>query len=210
MSGHRNARRGRARRRTRGGLLLVALLGAVTLVACGSDDDGGGSSASPRPTAPDTSSFSGTPPSGLESAASSAVGSARASASAAASSASAAASSFAASVSADTARAAAAAEAELKKVEGRGNAVSDVSMTGLPREKTGGLLAVLVTITNRTDSKASYAVQVDFEDSDGKVVDTRFLGAPGLAPGKRAQPVAVSREPAGSDLTPRLTKAQRY
>jgi hypothetical protein len=32
-------------------------------------------------------------------------------------------------------------------------------MTGLPRAKTGGLLAVLVNITNNTDRTASYAVQ---------------------------------------------------
>jgi hypothetical protein len=95
-------------------------------------------------------------------------------------------------------------------VRGSGNAMSDVSMTGLPRAQTGGLLAVLVTITNKTDHKASYAVQIDFEDAEGKVVETRYVGAENLDPGKRAQPIAVSRQPAEPKLTPRLAKAQRY
>jgi hypothetical protein len=99
---------------------------------------------------------------------------------------------------------------ELKEVKGSGNALSDVAMTGLPRADTGGLLAVLVTITNKTDHKASYAVQIDFKNPDGKVVETRFVGAENLDPGERAQPIAISRQPAEPVLTPRLTKAQGY
>ncbi|WP_406165103.1 hypothetical protein [Streptomyces sp. NBC_00996] len=192
-------------------LLAMVACGAV-LVSCSTDNDkqSGASPVSPRPTPPNTSNFTGTPPSALSSAASSINGSARASASAAASSASAAASAFEASVSADTARASAAAEKELKDVKGSGNALSEVGMTGLPRAETGGLLAVLVTITNKTDHKASYAVQIDFKNSDGKVVETRFVGAQNLEPGKRAQPIAISRQPTEPVLTPRLTKAQRY
>lgn len=190
---------------------LATLTCGAALVSCGTDNgDGGGASASARPTAPATSSFSGSAPSAMASAASSAISSAQAASSAAAASMSAAASEFAASVSADTARASAAAEEELKKVEGGGNARSEVAMTGLPRAQTGGLLAVLVSITNKTDKKASYAVQVDFKDADGKVVETRYVGAQDLGPGKRAQPVAISRQPTTPQLTPRLTKAQRY
>ncbi|MFJ8005057.1 hypothetical protein [Streptomyces fagopyri] len=192
--------------------LLATLTCGAALVSCGTGggNDHGAASASALPSAPVTSSFSGSAPSAMASAASSAVASARSSASAAASSLSAAASEFAASVSADTARASAAAEAELKKVQGGGNARSEVAMTGLPRGQTGGLLAVLVSITNKTDKKASYAVRVDFEDAKGKVVETRFVGAENLGPGKRAQPVAISRQPTTPQLTPRLTKAQRY
>ncbi|MFJ3222423.1 hypothetical protein ACIPJS_03540 [Streptomyces sp. NPDC086783] len=192
--------------------LTTVLVGGAALVSCSTDsgDEGGGASFSARPTRPDKSSFTGTPPSALASSAASAIDSARASASAAASSASAAASSFGASVAADTARGSAAAEAELKKVDGRGNALSEVAMTGMPRAQTGGLLAVLVTITNKTDQKASYAVQVEFRNSDDKVVETRFVGAEDLAPGKRAQPIAFSRQPAEPKLTPYLAKAQRY
>ncbi|MCX5063993.1 FxLYD domain-containing protein [Streptomyces sp. NBC_00201] len=188
--------------------LVAAMASTLTLVSCSSNDDSGSSStpSTERPTAPDTASFSGTAPSALASAAASA----RARASAAAASASAAASSFEASVSAEVERANRAAESQLKNVKGQGNAMSDVSMIGKPRSQTGGLLAVLVTITNKTDKKASYAVRVDFKDSSGKVVETRYVGAEDLAPGEKAQPIAISRKPPEPVLTPNLAKAQRY
>ncbi|MEE1752850.1 hypothetical protein [Streptomyces sp. SP18CS02] len=195
--------------------VATALLGAassVIMLASCSTDEGNGSRppASPRPTAPNTSSFTGSPPSAMASAAASVVESARAAASAAASSASAAASAFEASVSAEAVRANAAAAAELKKVQGRGNATSDVSLTGRPTADTSGLRVVVVNITNRTEQQASYAVQVDFTDSSGKAVETRIVGAQDLAPGEKAQPLAISRKPADLKLTPVIAKAQRY
>ncbi|MBK3573327.1 hypothetical protein JHN63_05725 [Streptomyces sp. MBT65] len=197
-------------RRARPAALVLAVVAAstVALVSCGDDNNSSGSSS--QPATPDKASFSGMTPSALKSAASSAVASARAQASAAASSASAAAASFEASVSAEVARASKDAQNELKGVSGRGNAMSEVAMTGKPRAQTSGLLAVLVTITNKTDKKASYAVQVDFLDSSGKVVETRFVGAENLAPGAKAQPVAISTKPPEPVLTPKLAKAQRY
>ncbi|WP_413755746.1 hypothetical protein [Streptomyces sp. MMBL 11-3] len=196
--------------RTRSAVVAVAAALAVTgaLTSCGADDDPGGSapSFSERPTPPDTASFSGTAPSMKESV----VESVRASASAAASSASAAASAFEASVSAEVARASETAEEVLDDVDGRGNALSEVSVRGKPRSETGGLLAVLVTITNKTDAEASYAVRVDFRDSSGRTVETRYVGAEDLAPGERAEPLAVSRKPTDPPLTPKLTQAQRY
>lgn len=193
-------------------LTLVAAASSVTaLVSCSTDSgDTGSSPFSPRPTPPDTSSFSGTPPSAMASAAQSAVESAHAAASAAASSASAAASAFEASVSAQAARANAAAAARLKNVQGSGNAIADVVLTGKPRAETGGLTAVVVNITNRTGQQASYAVQVDFTDSSGKAVETRTIGVQDLDPGEKAQPLAISRKPSNLNLTPRVAKAQRY
>ncbi|MFD3620334.1 FxLYD domain-containing protein [Streptomyces sp. NPDC058676] len=196
--------------RSRSAGVALAVAAALALVSCGTDSDSGDEPSTARPTAPDTASFSGTPPTPLKSKAASAVESARAAASAAASSASAAASAFEASVSAEVERANKAAETQLEDVDGQGNALSDVSMTGKPRSETGGLLAVVVTITNKTDKKASYAVQVDFLDDSGKVVETRYVGAEDLEPGERAQPLAVSRKPAEPVLTPKLAKAQRY
>lgn len=190
-------------------MALVPVLGMTALAACGSDGDGDGDtspSATVRPSAPATASFTGAVPSALESFAASA----KASVSAAASSASARASEFEASVSAEVARAGTAAEKELKDVDGRGNATADVSLTGKPRAETGGLLAVVVNITNRSDDTASYAVQVDFHAPDGKVVETRYVGAEDLAPGERALPLAISRKPPEPQLTAKIAKAQRY
>jgi hypothetical protein len=186
--------------------LAVALAAASTLTLTACDDSGGSSSSSATPTAPDTASFSGNAASALESV----KASVRAEVSERAASASAAASSFEASVSAETERANKAARTELAKVDGQGNAMSEVTMTGKPRSETGGLLAVVVTITNKTDKAASYAVQVDFLDASGKVVETRYAGAENLKPGEKAQPVAISRKPPEPALTPKLTKAQRY
>jgi hypothetical protein len=192
------------------GLLTVAL-GTTALVSCSTDSDrDSGSSFSPTPTGPDTASFSGTTPSALASLGASVKESVRASASAAASSASAAASAFEASVSADVERANTAAKKELDGVDGRGNATSDVALTGKPRSQTGGLLVLVVNITNRTEKTASYAVRVDFRDPDGKVVETRYVGAQDLEPGERAQPLAISRKPAQPQLTAEIAKAQRY
>ncbi|MFC8427898.1 FxLYD domain-containing protein [Streptomyces sp. NPDC057253] len=195
------------RGRSRIAALAVTLAAASTfaLAACG-DDSGDSSVSSATPTAPDTASFSGDAASALASL----KASVRAEVSERAASASAAASSFEASVSAETLRANKAAQAELAKVDGQGNAMSDVTLTGKPRSGTGGLLAVVVTITNKTDRTASYAVQVDFLDSAGKTVETRYVGAEDLKPGEKAQPVAVSRKPAEPVLTPKLAKAQRY
>ncbi|MFD7435339.1 hypothetical protein [Streptomyces sp. NPDC059861] len=198
----------RAQARTALTGLLLGAAGAVALVSCGGGGDASDGTASlrPTPTGPYTASFSGTPASALASL----KGSAQARASAAASSASARASEFEASVSAEVARANAAAQRELKDVEGRGNAMADVSLTGKPRADTGDLLAVAVNIANRTDETASYAVQVEFRDSDGKLVETRYVGAEDLAPGAREQPLAISRTPAGQQLTAEITKAQRH
>ncbi|MFE1443399.1 hypothetical protein [Streptomyces sp. NPDC058739] len=212
MSETTNGGSGKTRRRLAVTSALGCLVLTLGLVGCDSDN-GDDSATSPTPgltRAPDTASFSGTPPSALASKAASAVDSARASASAAASSASARASEFEASVSAETARRSAAAQEELKGVQGRGNALSEVGMTGLPTTETGGLLAVAVTITNKTQSEASYAVQIDFKDSDGKVVESRFVGAENLEPGQREQAFAISRQPLEPKLTPYLAKAQRY
>ncbi|MFE3850185.1 FxLYD domain-containing protein [Streptomyces griseorubiginosus] len=193
--------------RSRIAALTVALaaVSTLTLAACG-DDSGDSSASSATPTAPDTASFSGDAASALASL----KASVRAEASERAASASAAASSFEASVSAETERANKAAQTELAKVDGQGNAMSDVTMTGKPRSSTGGLLAVVVTITNKTDKTASYAVQVDFLDSAGKAVETRYVGAEDLKPGEKVQPLAVSRKPSEPVLTPKLAKAQRY
>lgn len=210
-----HARQPVSRRRT--ALVVLAVITAATatttLVSCSTDSRNNNSSIpafSDRPSPPNTASFSGDAPSPLASKASEAVESARASASAAEASASAAASAFEASVSAEAERANKAAESALKDVKDRGNAHSDVSVTGRPRSDTGGFLAVTVNITNKTTAKASYAAQIDFVDSTGKVVETRFTGAEGLDPGERTQVIVVSRKPPEPVLTPRLTKAQRY
>ena len=179
----------------------------VGLAACGSSSSSAGSAASSAAASvPATASFSGEGPSSLASKAASAV----ASASAAAASSAAAAAAFASSAAAGSAAIKASATAALAKVQGSGNATADVGLTGLNRDRTGGLYAAIVNITNRTGSTASFAVQVDFVDSSGKVVDSDVVGASDLAAGQKAQPVAFSSKPSELDLVPRVAKAQHY
>ena len=201
---------GRARMAVAAALLLAAG-GLAGLSACSSSSNGsssasGAASALASALSSATAGFSGEPPSALASKAASAV----ASASARVSSAAAAASSFEASVSAAGAKASQAAVAALAPVSGAGNATADVKLTGVPTANSGGLHAVVVTITNHSGATASYAVKIDFNDSSGKTVDTAIVGAENLAPGKSATPVAFSRQPESVTLIPKVAQAQRY
>ncbi|MEU6237867.1 hypothetical protein [Kitasatospora sp. NPDC047058] len=190
---------------------FMAVLGGVGVLAACSSSSTNPSIASPGAattltTAPEPSQFSGEPPSALASAAESAL----ASVSAAAESASAAAASFEASVSAQGAEARQKAQEVLGSLENGGNALGDITITGVPRARTGGLHAVVVTIKNSGLDTASYAVQVDFTDTSGKTVDSSVVGARDLPAGDQAQPVAFSRAPADQVLLPVVVKAVRY
>ncbi|MER5309357.1 hypothetical protein ABT034_16395 [Streptomyces sp. NPDC002773] len=201
----------RARAVSAAAAVIAVALGATGLVACDTGgDDTGGPTFSPRATAPDTGGFTGEPPSAVASSAAEAVESARASASSAAASASEREASRKASIGAEIERSRQEAEDALEDVQGRGNALNEVAMSGKPRAETGGRLAVVLNITNKTDEEASYAVQVDFLDPSGKAVETHFVGVEDLEPGGREQPVVISRRPAEPVLTPKLVKAQRY
>ncbi|MFF3686445.1 hypothetical protein [Streptomyces sp. NPDC002187] len=161
---------------------VVAALLTACLTACGSD--GGGSGASPTatvsPTPRDTSTE--TPRSQRE---------------------------FEESVSAEAARVRASASAELAQVEGRGNAIADVSQTGVPTARSDGSRAALVRVTNRTSEPAFYSVQVDFVGADGSVVDSVVLGFDDIPAGERAQQYAISKKAGEQQTTPRIAKAQR-
>lgn len=189
------------------GLLAAGTAAVVGLTGCGSSTSGAGSAQLSSPSfSPNPSAFSGQPPSALASLASEG----QASASARSATAAAAASAFAASVSAESARTTAAAKTELAKVSGSGNAQAEVGFTGLNRDRTGGLHAVVVHITNRSGKTANYAVRIDWDDSAGKLVDSSVVGAEKLAAGATAQPVAFSTKSADTVLTAKVAQAQRY
>ncbi|MEV5608885.1 FxLYD domain-containing protein [Streptomyces sp. NPDC052225] len=192
-------------------LALCATASALALAACSTDTgNGADASVTPRPTSPNASNFSGEPPSALASSAASKKAEVKKSASAAAESASQRAHDFEASVSADVERNRQEFTKELDKADGQGNAMRDVSLTGKPLAETNNVRALVVNITNRTDATASYAVQVDFSDSDGKVVESTVVGAKDLKPGEKAQPLAISTNPPEPHLTAKIAKAQRY
>ncbi|MFE3880457.1 hypothetical protein ACFXPX_39485 [Kitasatospora sp. NPDC059146] len=197
----------RAVRLSRGAGAAAAALGCTMLVVAGcSSSSTPSAGASSRPFSPNVSSFSGELPSSVASAKSSLL----ASVSAAAASQSAAAASFQASVSAQVAAGRAEAQSVLAKTQGSGNAVSDTTLTGLPKAQAAGFNAALITVVNNTRASASYAIKVEFLDESGKVVDTNFLGVKDLAPGAKAQPTAFSSIDRDKALVARVAQAQRY
>lgn len=205
-SDRRTVRRAAVRHRLIPAAAAASGLAVLLVAGCSSSTSDSGATQSPGSFSPNPSNFSGQVPSALASAKTSALESV----SAAASSASAAASSFAASVSAQVEADRAEFTSTLAAVSGSGNAVSDVTLTGVPRAQIGGLNAVVVTITNSTTGTANYAVKVEFVDSSGQVVDSSIVGAKNLAAGGHAQPVAFTRQSPDAALVARVAQAQRY
>ncbi|MCX4734091.1 hypothetical protein [Streptomyces sp. NBC_01363] len=116
---------------------------------------------------------------------------------------------FAASVSAAAERNRQQAVKQLAGVQGRGNAVKDVSVTGQPVAKSEQFRSALVRVTNPTDKAAFYAVKVDFVDASGKVLDSVVLGFPDAPPGRTVSQHANSRKAAGVKTFPRIAQAER-
>ncbi|MCX4680883.1 hypothetical protein OG413_37370 [Streptomyces sp. NBC_01433] len=117
--------------------------------------------------------------------------------------------SFAASVSAEAERVRQRAVKELDAVQGRGNAVADVSVNGLPVAKSEEFRSALVRVTNPTRAAAFYAVKVEFVDAGGKVIDSVVLGFEGAPPDRTVSEQANSRKAAGIKTFPRIAQAER-
>lgn len=116
---------------------------------------------------------------------------------------------FAASVSAEAERNRQKAVATLKGVKGKGNAIGDVSVSGLAVEPAEQFRSALVRVTNPTDKAAFYAVRVDFVDSSGKALDSVVLGFADAPPGRTVSQHANSRKAAGVKTFPRIVQAER-
>ncbi|MEU9205405.1 hypothetical protein [Streptomyces sp. NPDC048332] len=116
---------------------------------------------------------------------------------------------FAASVSADAERNRQKAVATLAGVEGKGNAVADVSVSGLPVAASEQFRSALVRVTNGTDEAAFYAVRVEFVDASGKVLDSVVLGFADAPPDRTVSQHANSRKAAGVKSFPRIAQAER-
>ncbi|MFD7721088.1 hypothetical protein [Streptomyces sp. NPDC059814] len=116
---------------------------------------------------------------------------------------------FAASVSAEAERNRQKAVATLKGVKGKGNAVEDVSVSGLAVEPSEQFRSALVRVTNPTGKAAFYAVKVEFVDSSEKVLDSVVLGFADAPPGRTVSQHANSRKAAGVKTFPRIAQAER-
>ncbi|MET9093590.1 hypothetical protein ABZX72_16010 [Streptomyces cyaneofuscatus] len=117
--------------------------------------------------------------------------------------------SFAASVSAETERVRQEAVKRLEGVESRGNAVADVSVSGLPVAASEEVRSARVRVTNPTDEPAFYAVKVEFVDAEDKVLDTVVVGVEDAPPDRTVDAQANSRKAAGVKTFPRVAQAER-
>ncbi|MYX11955.1 hypothetical protein GTY67_00740 [Streptomyces sp. SID8374] len=117
--------------------------------------------------------------------------------------------SFAASVSAESERVRQEAAKRLEGVEGRGNAVADVSVSGLPAAASEEVRSARVRVTNPTDTAAFYAVKVEFADEQDKVLDTVVVGVEDAPPNRTVDVQANSRKAAGVKTFPRVAQAER-
>ncbi|WP_217698426.1 FxLYD domain-containing protein, partial [Streptacidiphilus griseoplanus] len=104
----------------------------------------------------------------------------------------------------------AAASAALKTVKGRGNAVGDVQLSAVDEATAHGHPAATVKITNHTRTAASYAVQVDFADGAGKVVETAVTALDDLGPGQTATLLTFGSKASQTTTTPKVAKAERH
>ncbi|WP_406447575.1 hypothetical protein OG782_01670 [Streptomyces sp. NBC_00876] len=116
---------------------------------------------------------------------------------------------FAASVSADAERNRQKAVTTLKAVDGKGDAVGDVSVSGLPVVASEQFRSALVRVTNRSGEAAFYAVRVEFVDASGKVLDSVVLGFADVPPNRTVSQHANSRKAAGVKSFPRIAQAER-
>ncbi len=186
----------------------VAAAGIAVLASCGgsSGEDPVQAAMSTFEVGPQVENFSGEPASPLASVHSSAV----ASASAARASASQRAAQFEASANAQVAAGRDKATQVLATAQGPGNALDDVTLTGVPVQETGGLAAAKVTVRNSTLETRSYAIQVDFTDASGHTVDSSVVGVENLASNASANPVVFSTKSSETTLIPVVVKAYRY
>ncbi|MFB7669225.1 hypothetical protein ACFC1R_35815 [Kitasatospora sp. NPDC056138] len=116
---------------------------------------------------------------------------------------------FESSVSAQVSKSRQQANAALAGVTGSGNALGDVTLTGIPTAASDGFPAVVLTITNSTSAKANYAAQVDFLDSSGASVDSVVVGTEDVAPGETRTVLAHGAKRV-SAATAKVARAQRY
>ncbi|WP_330237703.1 hypothetical protein [Streptomyces sp. NBC_00525] len=116
---------------------------------------------------------------------------------------------FAASVSADAERDRQKAAATLKGVKGKGDAIDDVSVSGIAVRSGEKFRSALVRVTNRGDDAAFFAVRVEFVGSSDKVLDSVVLGFSGVAPGETVSEHANSAKAAGVKSFPRVAQAER-
>ncbi|MCX3062816.1 hypothetical protein [Streptomyces beihaiensis] len=120
--------------------------------------------------------------------------------------------SFASSAASKGAAVAASATAEAKRrldaFKGRADAKGDVK-TGAVKKDADGRATTEVTATNGTAATASYAVEVDFRDSGGNLLDAVVVTVDGVEAGASKKATARSNRALGGHVTADVARALR-
>lgn len=107
------------------------------------------------------------------------------------------------------ASATAAAGNKLNEIKGGADARSDARL-GTVSTDADGHKAVQVTVTNPTSQTRKYAVQVNFDDPNGNLLDTVVVTVDGVAAGASKNAGAVSNRKLSGDVKPDVARAVRY
>ncbi|MBO1333281.1 hypothetical protein [Streptomyces sp. VRA16 Mangrove soil] len=97
---------------------------------------------------------------------------------------------------------------KLDEFKGGVNAKDDVKLGDVTKD--GGRATVPVTVTNSESATRSYAVQVDFRDSGGNLLDTIALTVSNVEAGKSKEATARSNRSLDGDVTADVARALRH
>ncbi|MET8780871.1 hypothetical protein [Streptomyces sp. NPDC004589] len=123
----------------------------------------------------------------------------------------AAASAASAASEAGAALASASAEAgrKLDRIKGGAHAKADVKL-GATADGSGGHKAAPVTVTNPTSESRTYAVQVNFKNTKGDLLDTVVVTVPDVPGGGSKNATALSNRGLSGAVTTSVARAVRY
>ncbi|MER6128710.1 hypothetical protein ABT173_40355 [Streptomyces sp. NPDC001795] len=122
-------------------------------------------------------------------------------------------SSAAASLASEASSAMASATSEaahkLDEIKGGVNAKGDARL-GTVSTEADGRKSVQVTVSNSTSQSRSYAVQVDFRDHSGKLLDVALVTVDDVAAGASKNATALSHRKLSGDVTADAGRVVRY
>ncbi|MEU6490091.1 hypothetical protein AB0D09_00470 [Streptomyces sp. NPDC049097] len=121
--------------------------------------------------------------------------------------------SAAASAASEAGAALASASAEagrkLDRIKGGAHAKADVKL-GATADGSGGHKAAPVTVTNPTSESRTYAVQVNFKNTKGDLLDTVVVTVPDVPGGGSKNATALSNRGLSGAVTTSVARAVRY
>ncbi|MDT0546331.1 MULTISPECIES: FxLYD domain-containing protein [Streptomyces] len=107
------------------------------------------------------------------------------------------------------ASATASAKAELNEIKHGVNAKADVKAGAVSIGQDGHAVAP-ITVTNKQDHKASYAVEVNFRDADGNLLDVAVVTVSSVQPRSSKKATARSHRELSGHLKAQVGAAVRY